>query len=70
MTSVGLYRPHPGGRLCYDRVMTPGLVWALLVSPLLVAGPQHFTLTAVFEPAGRGGPGGRGGRHLRAAPIP
>ena len=31
--------------------MTPGLAWALLVAPLLLPGPQHFTLTAAFEPA-------------------
>ena len=36
--------------------MTPGLVCALLVSPLLLPGPQHFTLTAAFEAASKAGP--------------
>jgi hypothetical protein len=35
--------------------MTPGLVWALVVSPLLLAAPQHFTLTAAYEPVAAAG---------------
>ena len=35
--------------------MTPGIAWALLLSPLLLPGPQHFTLTAVFEPSAQAG---------------
>ena len=35
--------------------MMSGLAWALLLSPLLLPGPQHFTLTAAFEPAAKAG---------------
>jgi hypothetical protein len=32
-----------------------GVAFAFLISQPLSAGPQHFTLTAVFEPAGKAG---------------
>jgi hypothetical protein len=35
--------------------MTPAFAWALLLSPLLLPGPQHFTLTAAFEPPAKAG---------------
>ena len=38
--------------------MVPGLASAFLLSALLLPGPQHFTLSAAFEPAAKAGQDG------------